>query len=89
MLTFQQQCRCLHQGLVILALMKAATLLLKRQHLLFCRETHHSLHASALWRAHHLPPSTPFFRLCQKTYLKWEIPQEVASKLGDAKRRHS
>ena len=40
-------------------------------------------------RAHHPPPSAPFFGYAKKTYLKWEIPQEVASKFDDAKWRHS
>ena len=36
------------------------------------------------------PPTRPiFFGYAKKTYLQWEIPQEVASKLDDAKRRHS
>ena len=34
-------------------------------------------------------PLCPIFWLCQKTYLKWEFPQEVVSKSGDAQRRHS
>ena len=39
------------------------------------------------------PPPTPirpiFFGYAKKTYLKWEIPQEGASKLDDAKWCHS
>ena len=31
----------------------------------------------------------PIFWLCQKTYLKWEFPQEVLSKSGDTQRRNS
>ena len=52
-------------------------------YLLFCQKPQHSLHDSALRRAHH-PPHPPKFWLCQKTYLKWEFPQEVVSKSGDA-----
>ena len=39
------------------------------------------------------PPPTPirpiFFGYAKKTYLKWEIPQEVVSKLDDAIWSHS
>ena len=35
-------------------------------YLLFCQEPHHSLHASASWRAHHPPPSILFFGYAKK-----------------------
>ena len=31
------------------------------------------------WHGPRPPPSAPFFGYAKKTYLKWEIPQEVAS----------
>ena len=50
--------------------------------ILFCQEPHNSL------RFVEGPPPTPirpiFWVTPKKTYLKWEIPQEVASKLCDA-----
>ena len=42
----------------------------------------HSLYASALRRAHHPPHLPHFWVMPKKTYLKWEILQEVVSELG-------
>ena len=39
--------------------------------------TPHGLNASALRRAHHLPPSAPFFWLCQKPILNGKFPRKL------------
>ena len=46
-------------------------------YLLFCREPHHSLHASTLRRAHHPPPPTPFFGVAKKTILNGKFPRKL------------